>query len=534
MRKLVQNPYLLSFSGAFFLWAGWPSSYLFPLLFIGMASFLLAAKQMIQKGFKGPKYFLVLFLGLLLWNVATTWWIKNATWAGMLMAVIGNALLMYLPFLAYRWGHKAKVEKLAMLTFMSCWLAFEYLHHNWSLSWPWITLGNGMAKFPSLVQWYEYTGTGGGSLWILLINVMVFNAVDKSSFTKRNITNIGIVFLVPMLLSFLVKMKYPTREDVNKDNSVEVVVLQPNFNTYTQKSRWGGDYIPLKEQRSRMIEASKLQLTQETQFLVWPETALSGNNRESEYKEMKPYIELYRFLSFYPNLTLVSGVDTYEFCDDQANPTEYASYASGHGHYEPFNAALMMSKDTLAFYHKSKFVPGAEQVPFPWLIKPLEVLLGGVGFGHYFGQEDQIPFVSKSGIKASSGICYESIYGEHMAEFVNNGAQLQFVITNDDWWHDTEGHRQHYEYARLRCIETRKPLARSGNTGFSGFFDIFGNDQQKTAYRVGACIKQDLVVNDYVTFYSRHGDYIGRIAAFFALCFLLSVTVRRLTSKASS
>jgi apolipoprotein N-acyltransferase len=528
MKKLIQNPYFLSFFGAVLLWAGWPSSYLFPLLFVGMTFFLLSAKQMIVRGFKGPKYFLVLFLGLLLWNVATTWWIKNATWAGMLMAVIGNSLLMYLPFLVYRWGHKAKVEGLATLSFVSCWLAFEYLHHNWSLSWPWITLGNGMAKFPSLVQWYEYTGTGGGSLWILLINVMVFNMVDKGNFAKSKWVKLAIIFLLPMLVSVLIKSKYNVDES---SQTSEVVVLQPNFNTYTQKTRWGDDYIPLIDQWTRMIEASKSELTQKTEFLVWPETAISGNSQESNFRNLGVYQIMHKFLSFYPNLTLVAGVDTYEFCEDQENPKEYASYSSGNGYYEPYNAALMMTKDTVAFYHKSKFVPGAEQVPFPWLIKPLELLLGGVGFGHYFGQEEQLPFISTKGTKASSGICYESIYGEHMAEFVNNGAQLQFVITNDDWWHDTEGHRQHYDYSRLRVIETRKPLARSANTGFSGFFDIFGNDTQKTGYRVSACIKQELKLNNYVTFYTKHGDFIGRIAAFFAVCFLLSIIVRRVTLK---
>jgi apolipoprotein N-acyltransferase len=534
MKKLLQNPYFLAFFGAFLLWTGWPSSYLFPLLFMGMAAFLLSAKQMIVRGFKGPKYFIVLFLALLLWNVATTWWIKNATWSGMIMAVIGNSLLMYLPFLAYRWGHKAKVEKIALLTFVSCWLAFEYLHHNWSLSWPWITLGNGMAKFPSLVQWYEYTGTGGGSLWILLANVLVFNMFDKGNFSRSKWVLLGLLILIPMSISYFVKLKYTTDKNVDiikSAKSVEVVVLQPNFNTYTQKSRWGEDYIPLKEQWMQMIEASKAQLSQQTEFLVWPETAISGNHLESDFKNLGVYNLLLRFLSEYPNLTLVAGVDTYEFCEDQEHPTEYASYAGPGKYYEPFNAALMMNKDTLAFYHKSKFVPGAEQVPFPWLIKPLELLLGGVGFGHYFGQEEQLPFVSASGVKASSGICYESIYGEHMAEFVNNGAQLQFVITNDDWWHNTEGHRQHYDYARLRTIETRKPLARSGNTGFSGFFDILGNDTQKTTYRTEACIKQNLKLNTYVTFYSKHGDFIGRISAFFAICFLLSVTVRRITIK---
>lgn len=532
MEKITKNPYILSLLGGLLLAAGWPSSPLFPLLFVGMACFLWSAKQMIDAEVKAGKYFLVLFTGLLFWNVLTTWWIWYATPAGMLMAVIGNALLMYLPFMLFRLAHKVKVYKITLLVFITSWLGYEYLHHNWSLTWPWITLGNGFAKFPSLVQWYEYTGTAGGSFWILIVNAMIYSLIEKKDFGIKKWIPTAVVFVFPMMISALIPLKYNDSTVVRA--AYEVVVLQPNYNTYTQKSSFGEDFVSYEVQLQEMIAASKVELTQESEFLVWPETAITGSHIESYFDKTPVFQTLQTFLKDYPNLTLVAGLDSYDICPDQNNPPENASYSErGNIYYTPYNTAIMMTADTLAFYHKNKFVPGAEQIPFKWLIAPIEALLGGVGFGQFVGQEDQVPFTSVHGVKASPAICYESIFGEHMAEFVQHGADIHFIITNDDWWHDTEGHRHHYEYARLRAIEARRTIARSGNTGFSGFFDIFGNDTQKTKYRENACIKQRLPIYNYKTFYVTYGDYIGKTAAYLAVLLLISLLVKRFTPKNS-
>jgi apolipoprotein N-acyltransferase len=530
MRDLFEKPLFWSILGALLLFAGWPSSPLFPLLFVGMACFLMAANLMILQKASSWKYFGVLFLGLLTWNITATWWIYHATLGGMIMAVVGNSILMSIPFVMMKLAHQVKIPKLALLSFVLSWLCYEYIHHNWSLTWPWLTLGNGLAKFPILIQWYEYTGTAGGSLWILLINAIIFSCIININKTKIILGAATIV--LPVLVSLMIYKNRSGLLEMNKRNS-EVVVLQPNLNTYTQKSRSGENFMPYEEQLQMMIEASKTQVSTTTEFLVWPETAISGSNRESQFKNDDIYKELKLFLSAYPKLTLIAGFDSYEICEDQNNPSEFASYHENVGYYEPYNTALMMNKDSVSFYHKSKFVPGAEQIPFPWLIEPIELILGGVGFGQFVGQAEQISFSNKDGIKVVPSICYESIFGEHTGKFVQNGAELIFVVTNDDWWHDTEGHRQHFDYARLRAIETRLSVARSANTGFSGFIDALGNVSQKTDYRENACIKRNLdleLIHDK-TFYVNHGDYLGKTASYIMALLLLSFLVKRLTPK---
>jgi apolipoprotein N-acyltransferase len=66
---------------------------------------------------------------------------------------------------------------LAYTTLITAWIAGEYLYTQApALSFPWLVLGNGFADDTWAVQWYEYTGVFGGSLWVLLVNVLAFEA----------------------------------------------------------------------------------------------------------------------------------------------------------------------------------------------------------------------------------------------------------------------------------------------------------------------------------------------------------------------
>ena len=77
----------------------------------------------------------------------------------------------------------------------------------------------------------------------------------------------------------------------------------------------------------------------------------------------------------------------------------------------------------------------------------------------------------RDSIAIGCAVCYESIYGEFCTDYVRKGARAMTVITNDAWWGDTPGHRQHCNYSRLRAIELRREIARCGNTGISCIID---------------------------------------------------------------
>ena len=131
-------------------------------------------------------------------------------------------------------------------------------------------------------------------------------------------------------------------------------------------------------------------------------------------------------------------------------------------------------------------------------------------------------------------ICYESIYGEFVSGYVNEGAGLLFIITNDGWWGNTPGYRQHFQYARLRAIENRRSIARSANTGISGFINQRGDVLKQTPYWEDAAITETLNANSSLTFYAKNGDYLGRLSAFTGILLLIYGFVKGFLKKRKS
>jgi apolipoprotein N-acyltransferase len=135
-------------------------------------------------------------------------------------------------------------------------------------------------------------------------------------------------------------------------------------------------------------------------------------------------------------------------------------------------------------------------------------------------QEEALIFENKKG-NIAPVICYESIYGDYVTDYINKGADAIFIITNDGWWEDTPGYKQHLTYAQLRSIETRRSIARSANTGISCTINQKGEIDNKTEWWKQAVVKSTINLNTKTTVYTQYGDYIGRTSAAIAVLLLL-------------
>ena len=234
---------------------------------------------------------------------------------------------------------------------------------------------------------------------------------------------------------------------------------------------------------------------------------------------------LQQYLKEKPWLHIVIGASTYRRLEPDEKVTGSARFhKGGNFYYDRYNTAFLV--DTTATYqrhHKSKLTPGVEYMP-SWgplgFLEDMAIDLGGT-VGSLATDKEQIPFVIRDTIIVAPLICYESVYGEFVSNFVNKGANLIFIITNDGWWGNTPGHKQHFSMARLRAIECRRSIARSANTGISCFIDQRGDVYQQTDYWVPAVIGQDLNLNNKQTFYVQMGDYIGRVSVFLSVIFIL-------------
>ncbi len=506
----------------------WPPLPLWPLLFVAWVPLWEAERLMATevRKHKGWAVFVTSYLAFFLWNGLTTYWVTNTAFVAGVFAVGLNACFMTMVFVAWHYTRR-HLPKLGVVPFISYWMAFELLHLNWQITWPWLNLGNAFARFPQLVQWYEWTGTFGGTLWILVGNALVWRlwrcGQQGQPFGKKHSVRLLCLIALPLAVSAI---RWWTFEV--KGQPVEVVVVQPNFEPHYEKFS-----VSPSAQLQRFLRLSKQGLTDSTVYLVFPETSFGGIDKD--HLRDDPLIgRLRRFIDQWPRLKLVTGIAAYRILPPEALSTPFTRYALRKGdtiRWEAYNAAIQLSNesDSILFYAKSKLVPGAEFLPYKevlFFLKPIVDALQGSMAGHAT-QPQRAVFASRDG-RIGPVICYESVYGEYYAEYVRQGAQGIFIMTNDGWWDRTAGHRQHLMYASLRAIETRRSIARAANTGISTFIDQRGCIHQPTPYGQEAVIRHTIRLrDDGPTFYVRYGDYLGRVAAMLAFAFLFNALSRK-------
>lgn len=525
--------YLISLLGGLLLSAAWPERGFAPLLFIGFIPFLFIEDEILKHRdrFSRISVFLTIYPGLFVWNVLTTWWIWNSTITGAIMAWVLNALLMSTAFYLFHFARRAMPSKSSQFSLIFFWISFEYFHHNWEGTWPWLSLGNGFADWYKWIQWYEYTGIFGGTLWIILVNILIYQLIRKI-IRKEKKSNIIIaasfvllLTVLPVIQSFYLYKRY--REIAHP---VDVVVVQPNVDPYKEQY----NLLP-SEILERNISLARQKMDSDVDFIVSPESAIQEDIWEDRVDQARSPVTLHKFLAEYPRAGYVIGASTrYNFQPGEKLSPTARKYRSTDGHYDSFNSAIYLdSTGQIRIHHKSKLTPGVEKMPFSRLLKPLENLafdLGGT-VGSLGTDKERTVFTRPSdGLKIAPVICYESVFGSYVTQYIKKGANLIFVITNDGWWGNTPGHRQHFSFSRLRAIETRRSIARSANTGISAFINQRGDAFQMTEYWEPAVIRQVINANDRITFYVKYGDFIARLSAFTAV-FLLLISISALFRK---
>jgi apolipoprotein N-acyltransferase len=507
--------FLLSFLSAALLTAAWPPWGFTPLLFVAFIPLLYI--QHIISGdnrLRAKHLFLYGFITFLIWNGLTTWWIWFASAGGAVMAIVTNALLMTFIYLIFHKVKRALPERIGAFVLIPLWIAFEFLHHDWDLSWPWLTLGNALSKQISWIQWYEYTGTFGGSFWILMVNVLIFEIMIYRNTLLRPITKrlyyiitTSLILILPVIISLIIYYTYDEKSGTTKP--INVVVVQPNVDPYQKFT------IDFRETTEKMLALAESKVDSATDYVVFPETSLVESIWENDIQYSWTINRLRTFLKKYPKLKIVSGANTgYEYKPGETHSPTTRKFKGEETYYDAFNTAIQIDcTKTIPIYHKSKLVPGVEKMPFPKALGFLEdfaIDLGGTS-GSLGMQEERTVFVSNYGPgKVAPVICYESIYGDYVSQYVRNGADYIFIVTNDGWWGDTPGYKQHLLYGSIRAVETRKSIARSANTGISCFIDQRGNIQQPQPWWEARAIKETLYSKKGMTFYTRHGDYIAR------------------------
>ena len=491
-----------------------PMPFLLLLIPAWMILFQLSESELSQVGKSGFGRFRVYYHIFIIWNIISTFWICNTALAAGFIAILVNALLMSMVFVVYHILKSWIRSPYWFYLLASIWMSFEFLHFRWDIQWPWLTLGHYFMEQTNYVQWFEITGVYGGTFLILAICWISYKILEGWKKTGRvPLSKFGLwaaIILLPAMVSILLKPGVD-----NRSEEIKVAIIQPNYEPHYAKFQ-----VPASTQMAQFVKLTRSVMDSTLDYLIFPETSfdVSLNSWDNHFVPQT----LKRLLKEYRQLTLIAGMDTYKVLDDDDPHDQFTrTHIRQEGDtifWENHNSAVRMADGLpMEIYYKSKLVPGAEYFPFSkifFFLKPLMRKLGGTASG-LRNQAERESFMGLDGHAAAPIICYESVFGEYVSGYIENGADWMVIMTNDGWWDNTAGHIQHLNLARLRAIEQRRDIARCANTGISCLIRKDGSVTQTTAYGVDDAIVVDVSPNQEVTFYATYGDYLARLAMMF-------------------
>ena len=272
-------------------------------------------------------------------------------------------------FFLYHLTYKHISERASKWGIVGFLLSFEYAHMNWDLSWPWLTLGNGFAHMPWLIQWYEYTGVFGGSLWVLMVNVWVYHMItnkEESWLKMMGRHKLFLPFLItPIIISLWILFSF---KSTTSDKRISISVIQPNYEPHYQKF-----YIPATDHLAKYVQLIKDNVASETDYVLLPETAFSRINVD---QNGGPLCHTYSSFDIRYDAKYVSGngfIRFWEYGEDDIKPDHLFTYCNSDRtvcrYIDSYNASIQLEggqlndAEKISFYKKSKLVPGAESMP---------------------------------------------------------------------------------------------------------------------------------------------------------------------------
>ncbi|MDX1532431.1 MAG: apolipoprotein N-acyltransferase, partial [Rhodothermales bacterium] len=252
-------------------------------------------------------------------------------------------------------------------------------------------------------------------------------------------------------------------------------------------------------------------------LVVWPETALpvlADPRRQARlYERLGSWSEQH-------DVALLTGAIT-RFDTAPALTVEpyLARQRSAASPY--YNSALLFDGAAPQQIDKVHMIPFAERVPFvEWRasLAALGVASGGVGG---YGRGEALRVFETGGLSFGALICFESLFGDHARLLVQRGAEFLVVLSQDGWWGQSAGYRQHFALSRLRAIEARRPLVSATVTGTSGLILPDGRVAAQTEWMDQTTETWSVPRYAGTTLYVRYGDWLNLLA--FAVAAVLAL-----------
>ncbi len=479
----------------------------FPPVNTGEAAYVLALPGILW-AYRKPSFrmyaWTVLGAQVVAWT-ALLGWLHNVTWVGLFLLGPFVGLLVGSWFLAVWWavprlaGHRALVRILAMLGLAALWVVLEWFRSVIFGGFPWLPLAASQWQRPLVLQVAAYAGAGATSFVLMVFNLGAAAYVHRAFFEgvtgfKKRTPEFSVALLVLMGGSF------PFLADTFNQQRrplARVALVQPYI---PQNEKWDAAHAAdvLHTLENLTYTASRRGAPE---LIIWPEAVTPW----ALFKDanVQPWLESVAKRTGQPLLFGTVYTQMLSFPDELW-----------------FNGAFVAEPDIgLAHtsYAKRKLVPFGEFIP-------LRPVLGWIGKfapigGDFQRGMDAAPLLVPVGsrrVAVGVLICYEDIFPALARESVQGGAELLAVLTNNGWFGEGGAAYQHAAHSVLRAIETRRPVVRCGNGGWSGWIDEFGsiratmeNDAGSVYFR-GAqtvAVTRDIRWAGKQSYYTQKGDW---------------------------
>ena len=331
------------------------------------------------------------------------------------LLIFVNPVFFLIPSTLLYFSRQIIPRKYSLYLLPLFYVAYEYAYMLTDLSFPWLSLGNGLSLFTTFIQIADVIGALGLSLIIVMINVLIFKSISAYKVNNKLFfvnSSIALLIFIFILIYGFVKIgsaKQPNRK-------VKVGLIQPNLDPW---EKWKGH--DLNELTNEYLELSAKAVNEGAKIIIWPETALPVYLRGGTYEDIQKSISNFCDSN---QVYLLTGMPDVKFYYDEKDIPDDAKYSSaGKYYYATYNSILLFRPNNhyIDSYGKMKLVPFGERVPFvdalPFLGK---LIKWGVGLSGWNIGKDTTVFslpikiqpsqINVDTIKIGGLVCYESIY----------------------------------------------------------------------------------------------------------------------------
>ena len=454
------------------------------------------------------------------------YWLKAFHPLAILIVPIikGGEMLLLFPCLkaADKW-----FKKYGFLVQAVVWTAYSYLSQSWFAGYPYGTIAYALWQYLPLIQIASVTGIWGINFMMVLPQAFLAVPLAKKGRIRDHIVAEKVSCIVyAVLAAVCVLFGIITMHQCRTaplERTWRVATVQHNANS------WVGGYTTYKRNFNNLRKMSLEAMEQKPDMLVWSETAFvpSVAWHESYPSDPNTSALVEEFTAFGKSLSVPLLTGNPEGVLD--DPTKPAILEDGSWNRKDYNTVIMFENGEIkGTYRKQHLVPFTEHFPYQKQMPHLYALLKANDYHWWEKGTESVVFETDDGIKFSTPICFEDVYGDINAAFVRNGADVLINMTNDNWSQSVASEMQHMAMAVFRSVENRRTMVRGTNSGMTCVITPEGKVvDPMEPFKAGWHVYEVPVYNQGFTFYTRHGDYFARIMVLLsALCLLSGAVVR--------